>query len=513
MNEIDRLTTDNNILDRLERLERQMRQLLVKSQSVADLSQLSGDMGTITSGEFRATDGSGNPRMIMSANDDDMEAEFGVRAHLLGLNNRKPQFWIDADDGSAKFARGDIVANERGILISGRPIIYSCALGNGMTGYDIEAFTQGLPGVGNIGGVATPNGGYFHGIYDKNCRYRYIIDPDLTDHAFWGSIINGSYSWESGGLRFTGDLLVHNACGFLYLGTFASTPPGVGPHVLELRGDGEALVTVSREYGDGRWQEVFFTKSIVLSPLSVVRIPIWIGNTGCRVVVRGNNLLVSRVDFSLLLTSHSVAGRDNLTWLGDLSRKVVIDQFVGGANTSGGIGQLGWLLSAGSVTAVEGGGVTLSSAATSGAFGRLILSPVSAMKMKVLRAKFLVIPQNFSGSGNIAVGIFQANPGPSSITNTSGAIVYATSVPGTWFATDYFSSPKDTGIRANESLYDIEIIRTTYYWLILINGTVVARAELTQSGVDNGGYVMIRAYTSNTTAKSIIVKAFQGWME
>jgi hypothetical protein len=50
MNEIDRLITDGNILDRLEALERQVRLLLSKSSSVQDLSQLSGDLGEMAVG-------------------------------------------------------------------------------------------------------------------------------------------------------------------------------------------------------------------------------------------------------------------------------------------------------------------------------------------------------------------------------------------------------------------------------------------------------------------------------
>lgn len=98
----DKIGKEENLLDRVEQVERSGRSTVRRNVRSARVSNLANELGAL---DYRVVDASGNLRMVMSAYD--LFEEIGVHAHFAGLDtNQDVTFYISADDGKAYFASG-----------------------------------------------------------------------------------------------------------------------------------------------------------------------------------------------------------------------------------------------------------------------------------------------------------------------------------------------------------------------------------------------------------------------
>lgn len=521
MSRLDRKAVEGNFLDRIEALEKRIKALEMAQARVNALNEISGDLGVVTSGEFRAQDENGNVRMVMSSNDQGVLSEFGVEAHLAGIDkNRRVQFWVDADDGSIRAAGGDIILDGKGGMFSGRPLRLAASSQQGQYGYSVEAYVGGIQTSGDaVEGWNKPVGGVVMGVTDYISDTEICPDPNMTNQTLWLSAITGG----SGAFDENGRLVLTNAelnMMTVFAGPTSSTANdryiGNSVYLLEIVGIGSLGVHIEMSYGINK-SRVYVSRVYSVNDTLRLLIPIDDFSSSGGVFLLTGNGTFSRISF-LALNSGMLwiqRGVGSIIWNGSLSNCVLVERFVGGAATTGNIGNLGWLLPAGSIAAMNPGpGITLSSTTTSGTIGRLVLGTAGTLvKQHCRRLAFRIRPgTTFSTAGNIAVGFWNVVPGAATPVYSDGVFAFAdrTDGLGYWKVTDT-SGINTTTIPVNTgTTYDIEFRQVQKSnWVIYINGTLVGRVD---SGISIG-YIMARAYTGNSTAKTLNLLGFIGWMD
>ncbi len=120
---LDRMIMDNNILDRLAELERQVADLQGASIQASELSELSDDLGVVRAGRFIAGEGdpdSGdlNGTAMMYPGYEIVIGENTYHMTILGMKNGVLQFGLSAEDGQALFAGGNAQIGADGIVIN-----------------------------------------------------------------------------------------------------------------------------------------------------------------------------------------------------------------------------------------------------------------------------------------------------------------------------------------------------------------------------------------------------------
>lgn len=116
--DMDRLKQDNNLLARIEEIERRLDSVGRSSVEPINLSDMSSDLGEVRMGRFLATGSDGEPTdssfsgVFMSAEPE----TFGEKEyHLGGINSGELTFGLNADTGAGEFCSGNATIDQDGI--------------------------------------------------------------------------------------------------------------------------------------------------------------------------------------------------------------------------------------------------------------------------------------------------------------------------------------------------------------------------------------------------------------
>ncbi|GEM_PF-4896743 len=503
--EMDKLTVEGNFLDRLAQLERRVTELEMLSTKADYLDEISGDLGTITSGEFRVHDDNGKVRMVINSDSQSVYDELGVKANFVGANEAGvPQFWISSDTGEGNFGMGDCCATSKGLILRGRQLLLEQYVPPGSpTALPVEGFLSGQH-VSAYGMGTSPAFGILQSV---NTPYtEYVRDPSLQDQNLWLSAISsGSAEFDSDGHLILNGVLSLNQNGILGLGNYSQSVP-FGLLMISVVGSGSIILNA---INPNVFPNTIYMNHQYYLDGGAFRTYFWC-DTAPQITLEGYGVKLSFISLRLIRAGYlSFSSKGDTHWVSNPSIAIVRDYFCSGGTTSGTIGELGWLRgSYGYVSKpLKKRGISLSSGTTANTSGQIYLSPGL---VSVNRLLFLIKPvTSFSSGGYIAVGCHSTgnpsttNPPPLSF----GALVYADNTSsGYWFVLDSLSGGGlNTYIPVSlTDITKIELIRDSQYLHYYINDIWVGARQNLQ------GFIMAYALTNNTTAKSFDIYAFEG---
>ena len=115
---------ENNIIDTIKSIQERLRKLETKSVKIRDLSELSNDLGLITSGEFRAVTDPDNSTEPGSGFTGVRISGAGVEYdntlwNIAGVKEDVIQFGLGIDDGKAYAGQGAVRIDQSGISLDG----------------------------------------------------------------------------------------------------------------------------------------------------------------------------------------------------------------------------------------------------------------------------------------------------------------------------------------------------------------------------------------------------------